>query len=129
MLARATRGLTLASPRHNVNQTIGCALAQPSSGSGSTSRDHGIAPTSVSRTVLVARPIDRCEPVSILFSLSGSHFEIEGLNAFRQRANLAGAESIVVEREHRGHFRTTATKEGLVGNVDLGPVNLALDDG
>src|SRR5215510_5448022 len=91
--------------------------------------DHSIAPTSVSRTVLVLQPIDRCEPVPILFSLSDSHFEIEGLNAFRQRANLAGAESIVVEREHWGYFRATATKEGLIGDVDLGPVNLALDDG
>src|SRR6266542_3007556 len=70
--------------------------------------------------------LDAGHPVSVL-GCAAPHARLESLlQARRDRAALAAADLPAIDRCHPGDLHTGAAQEDLIGDVQLGPVDLAL---
>src|SRR6185437_12367194 len=91
----------------------------------------GSQPDPIPRTfalpVLAHAAVDRHPPVIVAALAPTNDVVVVGLDGSRDRADLSGADDVVVDRDDAANFRAGATKEHLVGDVQLGAVDLAFE--
>src|SRR2546423_3985668 len=74
------------------------------------------------------RSVDGCEPGPV-FAIPAAHdLEIQFLQPLDDRPDLAIADEPAVDVDHRRNLGAGAAEEDLVGNVELGAVDRALED-
>ena len=72
--------------------------------------------------------VRRGPPLRVLAIGSSHQVDVRRANALRHRAHLAAAEVEAVDREDRRDLVAAAAEERLLRHVELGPVDVALDD-